>query len=161
MEDFNLTPEPKWFMIGKRKYNVARISAERSLKAAAMYNKKIKGVPDGDAFVPYESTYDLIVSLLDCVFMLFRVDFILNPIEWFKRIIVTKRHILKTIDGSVIMDFVEDALDPIIGEKKKALMMERKTAEAMMIVMEAITPEALAKLLESSLQGLDTKKSTF
>lgn len=161
MEDFNLVPESKWFIIGKRKYDIARISAERSLKAAAMYNKKIKGVPQGDAFVAYDSTYDLIVSLLDCVFMLFRVDFLLNPIEWFKRIVVTKRHILKTIDHKHIMDFVEDALDPIIGEKKKALQHERKTAEAMMILMDKITPEALAELLQSSLVGLATKKSTF
>lgn len=161
MSEINLVPEPKWFVIGKKKFNVARISAERSLKAAAMYNKKIKGVPSGDAFIPYESTLDLIVSLLDCVFMLFRVDFMQNPVEWFRRISITKRFILKTISHDHIMDFVEDALEPIIGDKKKELKRQEKMTEAMLLIMDKITPEALAELLQSSLQGLDTKKSTF
>jgi hypothetical protein len=168
MEDINLVPGPKYFTIGKKKYDVARISAERTLKAQAMYNKKIKGVyyPDHesankDGYIKYESDYELILSLLDCVFMLIRIDFKLSRAwEWLRRIVVTKRHILKVVEGKEIMDFVEDALEPIIGDKKKELRRQEKAEEAMMILMDKISPEALAELLRNSLATLDTQKIT-
>ena len=164
MEEIKLIPEPKYLPIGKKKYNVARISAERSLKAAYKYNKIIKGVYDPksdksgeDGYKPYESTYDLVKALLDCVFILFRIDFSLrNSVEWFRRITVTKRYILKTIDHKSIMDFIEDALEPIIGDKKKELKMENKILE----VLTSLDSEVLTQLLQSFAQTQDIKKST-
>jgi len=163
MEEINLIPDQKLLTIGDKKYNVARISAERSLKAASHYNKVIKGVYDPKAensseegYKPYDSTYDLIVALLDCVFILFRIDFELSSIiEWFRRITVTKKHILKTIDHKEIMDFIEDALEPIIGDKKKELKIENK----IMATIAEMPKELLQQLLQSFVQTQDIKKN--
>ena len=106
--------------------------------------------------------------MLDVAFILIRQDLfpvmeefpgIKTFISWVKRQLLTKKYILKHMDIKELATFVDNALEPIIGTKKKELEMQEKSAQAMMILMEKITPETLAELLQNSLQGVDTKKA--
>lgn len=158
MDDFNIIPEPKWLKIGKHKYDVSRISAIRQMKAAALYNKKIMGVEQEDgSYRKYDSDLELMEALLEVVFILFQVDvFFINPFEWIKRKLVTKRHLLKSLSGGEFNDFIEDALEPIIGDKKKELKRQNAATDAMLKLLETEDPELLAKLLQNSVlaQGI-------
>lgn len=155
--------KPKWFKIGKKRYNVAWISAERALKAAAMFNEIDKGNYDKktDKYIKYPNEYEMVKALLSVVFMLIKIDFkITNWFEWGRRAIISKKHILKTVNHKDIMDFVETAIEPIIGDKKKALEREQKTTDAMLILMDKMSPELLADLLLSYVPEQAIKKST-
>ena len=151
-------PEEKFLQIGKKRFKIW-ISAERSLKATALFNKiQQKGTEEHKKI---ETDLDFYISMLDVAFLLIKQDFnILHLFDWIKRQLLSKDYILKHMDIKELSTFIENALEPIIGTKKKELEREQKAAEAMIMLMETITPEALAKLLQNSLQGADIKKAT-
>ena len=158
-DDINIfIPEEKFLKIGKKQFKIW-ISAERSLKATALFNKiNQKGTDEHKSIT---TDLDFYIAMLDVAFILIKQDFkIINLFDWIKRQILTKEYILKHMDIKELSDFIDTALEPIIGTKKKELEREQKAADAMMILMETITPEALAKLLQNSLQGVDIKKAT-
>ena len=65
--------------------------------------------------------------ILDAVMILFRIDFTgLNIWEWFRRKIVTKKWILKNVSYEELNGFVEAALEPILGDKKKNGITEKR-----------------------------------
>jgi len=151
-----LIPEDKFLFIGKKAFKIW-ISAERSLKATALFNKiSQKGTTENKSI---ETDYDFYVSMLDVAFILIRQDFKLNVFDWLKRELLTKKYILKHLDVKQLASFIDNALEPIIGTKKKETEKQEKMTEAMMILMEKITPEALAQLLQNSLQGVDIQKA--
>jgi hypothetical protein len=157
MEDLKIfSPDEKFIQIGKKRFTVW-ISAERSLKATALFNRiSQKGTDERKAI---STDFDFYVSMLDVAFLLIRQDFnLVNCIDWVKRQLLSKKYILKHMDIKELTEFIDNALDPILGTKKKELEREQKTTEAMLLILDAITPEALAKLLQNSLQDADTKK---
>ena len=98
--------------------------------------------------------------MLEVAFLLIKQDFkLLNIFDWIRRELLTKKYILKHMDVKELSVFIEDALEPIIGTKKKEMERQDKAAEAMMKLMDQITPEQLATLLQNSLQAVDTKKA--
>jgi aspartyl aminopeptidase len=157
-EDLNkLIPEDKFLYIGKKKFKIW-ISAERALKATALFNRiSQKGTEEHDRI---KTDYDFYNEMLEVAFLLIKQDFkLLNIFDWIRRELLTKKYILKHMDVKELSVFVEDALEPIIGTKKKELERQDKAAEAMMKLMDQITPEQLATLLQNSLQAVDTKKA--
>lgn len=159
MKEENLNifiPEDKFLQIGKRRFKIW-ISAERSLKATDLFNRiSQKGTDENKSIT---TDMDFYIAMLDVAFLLIQQDFkIVNIFDWIKRKMLTKDYILKHMDIKELSIFIDDALEPIIGTKKKVMDREEKATEAMMILMDAITPEALAKLLQNSLQPVDTKK---
>ena len=152
-----LVPEDQFLLIGKKKYKIW-ISAERSLKATALFNKiSAKNTEEHKAIL---TDYDFYLAMLDVAFMLIKQDFnIFRLFDWIRRELLSKKYIMKHLDIKQLVKFVDDALEPIIGTKKKELENQEKAAQAMMILMEQITPEALAQLLRSSLQTADTPKA--
>ena len=158
MEDLKiLIPEDKFLKIGNKKFKIW-ISAERALRATMLFNEiSEKGTELNKMIV---TDLDFYSAMLDVAFLLIKQDFrIKNLFDWIKRELLTKKYILKNLDVKELADFVDNALEPIIGTKKKVLERERKTTEAMMILMEKITPEALAQLLQNSLQVPGIKKA--
>lgn len=162
-KEIDLIPESKWFEVGNKKFDVSRISAERALKAAALFNNINKGKysKKEDKYVNYDSEYELVTNLLDVVLLLIRIDFKLeNCIEWLRRRAITKKYILKTMDHKKIMDWIEEALDPILADKKKVLARENKATEAMLKLMDGVGVEALTQLLQNSVAMQGIKKNT-
>lgn len=157
-DDLNiLIPEDKYLQIGKHKFKIW-ISAERSLKATALFNKISQKGSDENKDI--ETDYDFYLKILDVAFILIQQDFrIVKLFDWIRRKLLTKDYILKHMDIQELSKFIDDSLEPIIGTKKKVMEREEKATAAMMILMDTITPEALAKLLQNSLQGADTKKA--
>ena len=154
-KEFDLVPDPKFLQIGKRKYDVTRVTAERALKAVKVYNAVIESKVKTDE----EGVY----KILDAVLILFRIDFdYRHAWEWFRRKIISKRWILKHVSYDELSDFVETALEPILGPKKK----DREHREALMGVEQELLkkygPEELAALLENLLlsPGGQKKKSS-
>ena len=159
MKEDNLNifiPEEKFLQIGKRRFKIW-ISAERSLKATGLFNEiSQKGSGLNKSIT---TDYDFYTAMLSVAFLLIQQDFkIVKIFDWIKRKMLTKDYILKHMEIKELAKFIDDALEPIIGTKKKVMEREEKATEAMMILMDAITPEALAKLLQNSLQGAAIKK---
>jgi len=152
-----LVPEEKFLSIGKKKFKIW-ISAERSLMATVLFNKiSAKTTDEHKAIL---TDYDFYSAMLDVAFILIKQDFsIFNKFDGIRREILKKKYILKHLDIKELASFVDDALEPIIGTKKKEMKKQEKAAEAMMVLMESISPEALAELLRSSLQDVDTQKA--
>jgi len=151
-----LIPGDKFLSIGKKKFKIW-ISAERSLKATDLFNRiSKKGTEENKSIT---TDMDFYIAMLDVVFLLIRQDFkIVTLFDWVKRQLLTKDYILKHMDINALSQFIDNALEPIIGTKKKEMEREQKATEAMLLIMDTITPEALARLLQSSLQTVDTKK---
>lgn len=152
-----LIPEEKYLKIGKKKFKIW-ISAERALKATALFNKL--QTPGTEERGRIKTDYDFYIEMLEVAFLLIRQDFrIINVFDWVRREMLTKKYILKHLDVKELKIFVDEALEPIIGTKKKEMEREQKTAEAMLLILDTISPEALAQLLQNSLQGADIPKA--
>lgn len=152
-----LIPEDKFLKVGKTKFKIW-ISAERSLKATVLFNKlSMKGTEERKSIL---TDYDFYVSMLDVAFLLIRQDFrLLNAFDWLKRQLLTKKYILKHMDIKELNDFINDALEPIIGTKKKEMESQLIMAELLMKMSGTVGLDRLAELLLNSLQGADTKKA--
>lgn len=148
-----VTPDKKTLTIGKIEIDITRITAERTLKAAKTYNEW--------ASVQYKDDYTAVLKLLDTVFTLIQIDFTwTKSIDWMRRLLITKKTILKNLDYRELSTFVEEALDPILGDKKRE--MERlQTLEDLGVEMAGkLGPERYAELLQnlpSLLAGLGEK----
>ena len=147
-KDFKMIPKAKILKIGSREVDISRIAADRVMKATDLYNEMI---------VEKERAYSESMGLiLSVVLMLIRIDFsVQNILDWAKRRIITKRYILKHTDYSELNDFVELALEPILGDKKKERRHMEMLKEVERKLLERVPPEQLAKLLENSLLSLD------
>lgn len=156
MDENIFIPEEKFLQIGKRRFSVW-ISAERALKATALFNKlNQKGSEERKSIT---TDYDFYIAMLDVAFLLIRQDFrIKNVVDWLKRQLLSKKYILKHMDIKQLASFIDDALEPIIGTKKKELDRQERMAEAFMILVDKTSPEVLAKLLQKSLPGADIQK---
>lgn len=160
-----LIPEDTFLSIGKRKFKIW-VSSERSLKATDMFNKlNVKGSEERKSI---KTDFDMYSKWIDICLLLVQQDFIVmmkrsftlkTVLDWIRRERLTKKHLMSVMDIQELTDFVDDALEPIIGTKKKELKRQRKTEDAMMLLLDELTPEALAQLLQNSLRSVDTKKA--
>ncbi len=160
-EDINIfVPEDKFLQIGKKRFKIW-ISSWRSLKATDMFNK-LKDKKDS-----INTDYDMYSEWVDICLLLIKQDFfpalrnvgISTIFTWWRRQRITAAYIFKNMDIKELTEFVNDALEPIIGTKKKELEREEKMADAMQLMVEKLTPEALEALLQNSLSIADTKKA--
>jgi hypothetical protein len=153
-KEFDMVPDQKILKIGNRSYNVTRVTAERALKAMKVYNAMITSKVETE-----EAGID---KILDSVLILFRIDFeFVKAWEWFRRRIVSKQWILRHVSYEELNDFVETALEPILGPKKKEMEHRKALIDVERELLKKYGPEELAGLLESLLSSLDgpVKKS--
>ena len=152
-----LIPEDKFLTVGKKRFKIW-ISAERSLKATILFNKlSDKETEERKSIL---TDYDFYVSMLDVAFILIRQDFrLMNSFDWIKRQLMTKKYILKHMDMKQLNDFINDALEPIIGTKKKEMESQLIMAELLTKMSGTVGMEKLAELLLNSLQDAGTKKA--
>ncbi len=150
-------PDEKFLIVGDKKFSIW-VSAERTLKATVLFNKlQEKGTKEHKSIM---TDLDFYMYMLDVAFLLIRQDFkITKLIDWLKRQLLTKAYILKHMDIKELEEFINNALEPIIGTKKKDLLRQEKAAEAMMMLMDHLPADTLAQLLENSLPIADLKKT--
>ncbi len=160
-----LIPEDKILLVGKKRFKIW-VSGGKLLRATIMFNKL--NMKDTDEHKALKTDFDVYSAWIDICLFLIRRDFIVmmkqhfsirTVIDWIRQQLLTKKYLLNNMEMAELTAFVDNALEPIIGTKKKELEREQKTAEAMMILMDQITPEALAELLKSSLLPVDIKKA--
>lgn len=157
MEDLKiLIPEDKFLQIGKKKFKIW-ISAERALKATALFNKL--NVPDSEERKAVLTDLDFYNAMLDVAFLLIKQDFrIKNLFDWIRREMLTKKYILKNLDIKELEEFVNNALEPIIGTKKKVMEKQTKMEDIMIQIVDTVGIEAFTQLLLNLSQGPDIKK---
>ena len=158
MEDLKvLIPEDKFLIIGKKKFKIW-ISAERALKATALFNKlNVEGSEERKSI---ETDLDFYNAMLDVAFLLIKQDFrIKNLFDWIKREVLTKKYILKNLDVKELAEFVDSALEPIIGTKKKEMERQTTMENIMIQIVDKMGIEAFTQSLQNLSPGPDTPKA--
>lgn len=149
----DLIPDKKILTIGKMEIDYSRVSARRALEAMKIYNAVVTRPNDSDLVA--------VEGILDAVLVLIRIDFSWSRVlDWERRRRVTKKYILQHLDFSELSKFVEEALDPILGDKKKAAEHREKLMEVERELLKKVEPAILAQWLESLLSSLDGPLNT-
>jgi len=137
----------KILKIGKKEIDYSWISVGRVTRAMDLYNELLKQ--------PTSGQYENILKITKAVIILIRIDFRLTP-EWFKRRMITEKYIMSHLNYFELSDFLEIALEPILGDKKKEL----KAQQAIDEVIEKVGAEELMTILQKSLASTDGQKTT-
>ena len=80
--------------------------------------------------------------------------------RWWKGLFITKKKLLKSLSFDELNQFVEKALEPVLGSKKKALSAQKKIYDLTSKMLEGMPQADLARLLQklpSLLAGLKEK----
>ena len=142
--------EKKILKIGKKEFDYSWISVGRTIKASDIYFS---------AFKTEAKTNSAVVPIIvDAVIILIRVDFNFS-IDWLKRRLITRKYILRHLGYTELSDFLEVALEPILGDKKKELKARENIDMILEKLLEKITPEELAELLQKQLVSTDGQKT--
>lgn len=141
-----IIPEKKTLRIGRYKIDYTRISVERTLKAGDAWRELQER--------KFASDYARVKAMIDPVLMLIRIDFRLSKLfDWVKRRMISSRYILRHLDYSELSGFLEDALSPILGSKKKEEEYMKRLTDAGLALIEALGPEKAAIVIEEFLNG--------
>ena len=146
----DLIPDKKILKIGKKEIDYSWICVERTLRAQRLNNEIFKIQRDN---------YEAVHMIIDAVVILIRVDFSFT-LNWLKRRFITKKYILNHLNYTELSDFVEIALDPIMGDKKKELKAEQAIDEILEKLREKMTIAQLTELLQKQLVSTDGQKTT-
>ena len=146
----DLIPDKKILKIGKKEIDYSWICVERTLRAQRLNNEIFKTQRDN---------YEAVHMIIDAVVILIRVDFSFT-LNWLKRRFITKKYILNHLNYTELSDFVEIALDPIMGDKKKELKAEQAIDEILEKLREKMTIAQLTELLQKQLVSTDGQKTT-
>lgn len=143
--------EKKVLTIGKKTFDYSWISVGRTIRASDIYFS---------AFKTEEKSNSAIVPIIvDAVIILLRVDFKFS-FDWLKRRLITKKYILSHLGYTELSAFLEIALEPILGDKKKELKAKEQIEAIAEKLLEKMTPEELAELLQKQLVSMDGQKTT-
>jgi hypothetical protein len=139
-----LIPEQKLLTIGRVKIDYTRISVERTLKAADQWEALQKK--------EFDSGYEQVKAYIGPVLQLVNIDFKPSKaFDWLKRKRITRRYILRHLDYTELSDFLEDALEPILGSKKKEQEKVDALTDAGARLVMALGPERAAQLVDEFL----------
>ena len=142
--------EKKILKIGKKEFDYSWISVGRTIRASDIYFS---------AFKTEAKTNSAVVPIIvDAVIILIRVDFNFS-LDWLKRRLITRKYILRHLGYTELSDFLEVALEPILGDKKKELKARENIDLILEKLLEKITPEELAELLQKQLVSTDGQKT--
>ena len=139
--------DKKILKIGKKEIDYSWISVGRVTRAMDLYNDILKSATVGQ----YENIY----AITKAVIILIRIDFKFS-LEWLKRRMVTEKYIMNHLNYFELSDFLEIALEPILGDKKK----EIKAEQAIDDLIQKIGPEKLMTILQNAPVFTDGQKIT-
>ena len=137
----------KILKIGKKEIDYSWISVGRVTRAMDLYNLLLKQGHTGQ--------YANILAITKAVIILIRIDF--EPTyKWLKRRMITEKYIMNHLNYFELSDFLEIALEPILGDKKK----EIKAEQAIDDLIQKVGPEKLMTILQKSDVFTDGQKIT-
>jgi len=142
--------EKKILKIGKREFDYSWISVGRTIRASDIYFS---------AFKTEQKTNSAVVPIIvDAVIILIQKDFNFS-FDWLRRRLITRKYILRHLGYTELSDFLEVALEPILGDKKKELKARENIDMILEKLLEKITPEELSELLQKQLAFTDGQKT--
>jgi len=139
--------DKKILKIGKKEIDYSWICVARVTQAMDLYNLLIKQGHKGQ--------YAQILAITKAVIILIRIDFKFS-LEWLKRRMITEKYIMRHLNYFELSDFMEIALEPILGDKKK----EIKAEQAIDDLIQKIGPEKLMTILQNAPVFTDGQKIT-
>jgi len=146
-------------IIGKRDLDLSFISAERVIKSADMYNKAIK-----DRIEKKETDFAFTKKLVKVAVYVIHAPMIniadIGLKLWIRRNFVSVYILMKTIKYADLDNFLNEALEPILGSKKKEMDRQRKLEDAGQKIIEEMGAEKLGALLENFVPSTGGKKTT-
>ncbi len=145
----DLIPDKKILKIGKKEIDYSWICVGRVTQAMDLYNALLKQGHTGQ--------YANILAITKAVIILIRVDFSLSW-NWLKRRMITEKYIMRHLNYFELSDFMEVALEPILGDKKKELKAQQAIDEVMEKLLEKMTMEELIESLQKQLVSMDGQK---
>ena len=141
----------KILKIGKKEINYNWISVGRVTRAMDLYNELLK--------IPVSGQYANILKITKAVIILIRIDF--QPtLNWLKRRLITEKYIMSHLNYFELSDFLEIALEPILGDKKKEIKAEQAIDGILEKLLEKISPEELSIILQKQLASTDGQSTT-
>ena len=142
--------EKKIIKIGKKTFDYSWISVGRTIKASDIYFSafKTKG----------NSNSEIVPIIVEAVIILIHKDFDFS-FDWLKRKLITKKYILGHLGYTELSDFLEVALEPILGDKKKELKAKENIDMILAKLLEKMTPEELVGSLQKQLASMDGLKT--
>lgn len=145
--------------IGKKEIDMTFISADRVTRSADMYNKAVKERVDNK-----ESDYVFTKKIVKVAVFLIHAPVINIPdigfFKWLKRNLIYSGLLMKTVKFDDLDDFLSEALEPILGSKKKEISKQNAAMEAGQKVVEVMEPEELKALLQNFVALTDGQKTT-
>ena len=139
-EKVSFVPIKKFLKIGKIKIDYTRIASGRVLEAQDLYNKKV-------VYTKYKTHVESMKAIIEVLLVLIKIDFsFLHLFDFLKRQLITEKYILKNVTFEELSLFVEEALEPIIGTKKKELNKKKDLLEIGTRIAKNLTTEQLLKL---------------
>jgi len=146
--------------VGKKEFDQTHVPAYRVIEASRRWNEFMvsHAGPNGGINASEEQISALTVEL---AIYLLRRNLDDNFFRWWNGLFLSKKKLLKGMDFDQLNAFVELALDPILGSKKKALAVQKKLYDQTAKMLEGMPPEDLAKLLQnlpSLLEGVLEKE---
>lgn len=142
--------EKKILTIGKTEIDYSWICVKRTLEASDIYFSAFK--------VEEKTNSKILPVIIDAVIILIRIDFEFS-LDWLRRRLITRKYILKHLGYTELSDFLEVALEPILGDKKKELKARENIDLILEKLLEKITPEELSELLQKQVVYTDGQKT--
>lgn len=141
----------KILKIGKKEIDYSWICVARVTQAMDLYNLLIEQGHKGQ--------YAQILAITKAVIILIRVDFSFT-LNWLKRRMITEKYIMRHLNYFELSDFMEIALEPILGDKKKEIKAKQQIEEIAEKLLEKMTMEELVESLQKQLVSTDGQKIT-
>ncbi len=141
--------DKKILKIGKKEIDYSWICVGRVTRAMDLYNDLVK--------VQGKTQYDNISDIVKAVIILIQIDFCISP-EWLKRRMITAKYIMRHLNYFELSDFLEIALEPILGDKKKELKAQEQISEIVEKLLEKMSITQLTELLQNALVSSDGQK---
>ena len=134
--------------IGKKSFDQTHVPAYRVIEASKRWNA-FMGTHAGDGG-SIAATEEQITGLtIDLAIYLLQRNIDDDFYRWWSGLFINKKKLLKSLSFDELNAFVELALDPILGSKKKALAVQKKLYDQTTKTLEAMAPEDLVKLLQN------------
>ncbi len=152
-----IIPKEKYLKIGKIKYKIW-ICSRRLLEAKRLYNEIIMSKQESPDRI--NTDFDYYNEIIEVAMILIKQDFRLyRLVGWFKGLLLTKKSLLNNFKMEELETFLEEALEPLIGVKKKDLERQERMEDIMIKVVDKVGIEAFTQLFLNYARDVDIKKA--
>jgi hypothetical protein len=132
--------------VGKKKFDQTHIPSRITLKASEKWNDFMVRNSDPTGKLKC-SELELTNFTLDLSIFLLKREWNKDFGRWWKGLCLSREKLLDSMSMEEIKNFIDDALEPILGSKKKGLEAQRKLFDATAEVFQDMSHKDLVNLL--------------